>query len=238
MLGLCAVVLAAATLTTHAAARLTDRPLLLAATALHILGAAIWVGGIPFFVMALSRLQDGAAFRRLGARFSRMSMAGVACILVSAVAMSWLYIGAWDATYGTAYGVMVTAKVAMFVALLLLGLGNFLIVERLRADPATPILRMRRFAEVEIGIGFAIFFAAASLTSVPPAIDLTQDRVTWAEITERNTPRLPRLESPPGLSWSSKPSRFACRRKTESIRSQYVPCPRCLSTKRGSVSAP
>ena len=55
---------------------------------------------------------------------------------------------------------------------------------------------MRRFAEVEIGIGFSIFFAAASLTSVPPAVDLVQDRVTWAEITERNTPGLPRLVSP------------------------------------------
>ncbi len=196
MLGLGSVVLVAATMTTHAAARLSDSAILLVATALHILGAAIWVGGIPFFVMALGRLHDGAAFRRVGARFSRMSMLGVACILVSAATMSWFYIGSWGAAYGTAYGVMVGAKAAMFVALLVLGLGNFLVVERLRADPGTPVLRMRRFAEVEIGIGFSIFFAAASLTSVPPAVDLTQDRVTWAEITERNTPRLPRLVSP------------------------------------------
>ena len=73
---------------------------------------------------------------------------------------------------------------------------NFLLVERLRANPATPVNRLRRFAEVEIGIGIAIFFAAASLTSVPPAVDLTQDRVTWPEIVERNTPEWPRLTSP------------------------------------------
>jgi putative copper resistance protein D len=73
---------------------------------------------------------------------------------------------------------------------------NFLAVERLRTDPSASINRLRRFAEVEIGIGLAIFFAAASLTSVPPAIDLTQDRVTLAEIAQRNTPRLPRLVSP------------------------------------------
>ena len=196
LLGLCAVVLAAAVMTTHAAARLANGPVLLAATGLHILGAAIWIGGIPFFIVALRRLRDGAAFRRVGARFSRISMLGVACILLSAATMTWFYIGTWDAAYGTAYGVMVGAKAAMFAALLLLGLGNFLVVERLRADPATPVLRMRRFAEVEIGIGFSIFFAAASLTSVPPAVDLTQDRVTWAEIVERNTPQWPRLESP------------------------------------------
>ncbi len=196
LLAPCVVVLTAATLTTHAAARMTDSAVLMVATALHILGAAIWVGGIPFFVMALGRLRDGAAFRRVGARFSRMSMAGVGCILVSAATMAWFYVGSWSAAYGTAYGVMVGAKVAMFAALLLLGLGNFLVVERLRRDPATPVLRLRRFAEVEIGIGFSIFFAAASLTSVPPAVDLVHDRVTWAEIVERNTPQMPRLASP------------------------------------------
>ncbi len=196
MLGLCAVVLAAAVATTHAAARLDHETLMLAASALHILGAAIWVGGIPCFVMMLGRLHDGVSFRRVGARFSRMSMVGVGCILVSASVFSVIYIGSWGAAYGTAYGVMVGAKVAMFAVLLLLGLGNFLVVERLRRDPATPVLRMRRFAEVEIGIGFSIFFAAASLTSVPPAVDLTADRVTWSEIVERNTPVPPRLVSP------------------------------------------
>lgn len=193
---LCAIVLAAAVATTHAAARLNDGPILLAASALHILGAAIWVGGIPCFVMALSRLHDARSFRLVGARFSRMSMLGVACILASASVFSLLYIGSWQALYGTAYGVMVGAKAAMFGALLLLGLGNVLVVERLRRDPNTPVLRMRRFAEVEIGIGFSIFFAAASLTSVPPAVDLSADRVTWAEVVERNTPVWPRLVSP------------------------------------------
>lgn len=196
LLAPCAVILAAATMTTHAAARIVDGPVLMAATALHILGAAIWVGGIPFFLVALGRLRDGAAFRRVGARFSRMSMVGVGCILASAATMAWFYVGSWGAAYGTAYGVMVGAKAAMFAMLLLLGFGNFLVVERLRRDPSTPILRLRRFAEMEVGIGFSIFFAAASLTSVPPAVDLVHDRVTWAEIVERNTPQVPRLASP------------------------------------------
>lgn len=196
LLALGAIVLAAAVATTHAAARLDDEPLLLAASALHIFGAAIWVGGIPCFVMALGRLDDGGAFRRVGARFSRMSMTGVGCILLSATCFSVLYIGSFQAAYGTAYGVMAGAKAAMFAGLLVLGFGNFLVVERLRRDPATSVLRMRRFAEVEIGLGFTIFFAAASLTSVPPSVDLVHDRVTWSEILERNTPVMPRLQSP------------------------------------------
>ena len=197
LLGLCAVIFAAAVMTTHATARLDDRGLLMAATLLHLLGAALWIGGIPCFVMALAQVRDdGDAVRLVGARFSRMSMAGVGCILVSAAVFSVLYIGSVQGLYGTAYGVMAGAKAAMFAALLLLGLGNFLVVERLRRDKRTPALRLRRFAEVEIGIGFSLFFAAASLTSVPPAVDLTQDRVTLAEIAARNAPHWPRLESP------------------------------------------
>ena len=196
LLALAVVELAAATMTTHAAARLDGRLPLLLVTGLHQLGAAIWIGGIPAFVSALARVHDGAAWRLIGARFSRMSMLGVGCILASGVTMSVFYLGSLDAFYGTAYGVMVGAKIALFASLLLLGLGNYLVVERLRRDPATSVRRMKRFAEVEIGIGFSVFFAAASLTSVPPGIDLTRDRVTWSEILDRNTPEWPRLRSP------------------------------------------
>ena len=191
-----AVELAAATMTTHAAARLDHRALLLGVSALHQFGAAIWIGGIPCFIAALARVNDGASWRLIGARFSRMSMAGVGCLIISAAVLAVFYIGEWDAVYGTAYGVMASAKAVMFAALLLLGFGNFRIVERLRRDPATPVLRLRRFAEVEIGLGIALFFAAAGLTSAPPAVDLLQDRVTWQQVAERNAPAWPRLTSP------------------------------------------
>ncbi|MEJ0016116.1 MAG: CopD family protein [Acetobacteraceae bacterium] len=193
---LAVIELAAATLTTHAAARLDHRTPLLVVEFLHQFGAAIWIGGIPSFLVALGRVQTAQSWRLIGARFSRMSMAGVACIVVSGITMSLGYIGDWAAMYGTAFGVMVGAKIAMFLLLLALGGGNYLLVERLRTRPTTPVLRLKRFAEVEIGIGVAIFFAAASLTSVPPGIDLTQDRVTWHEIVERNTPHWPSFASP------------------------------------------
>jgi putative copper resistance protein D len=197
LLGAGALVLLAATMTTHAVARLDDNAVLFAAELLHQLGAAVWIGGIPSFVVALARLQDPAALRAVGTRFSRMSMVGVAAILLSGATMSVFYIGSLPAFYGTAYGVMVGAKVALFALLLMLGLGNFLVTEALRRDEAAPVLRMRRFAEVEIGVGVTIFFAAASLTSVPPAVDLTADRASWQEIVHRDfTPRWPRLVSP------------------------------------------
>jgi len=188
--------LTAATFTTHAYARLDHNVLLLCVEGLHQFGAAIWIGAIPCFVLALGKLHDANGWRIVGARFSRMSMIGVASIIVSGSVMCVYYIGDMQGFYGTAYGVMVGAKIAMFLALLLLGLGNLLVTERLRKNQDTSVIRLRRFAEVEIGIGFTIFFAAASLTSVPPAVDLTTDRVTLHEIAVRNAPAWPRLTSP------------------------------------------
>ncbi len=190
------IALAAATITTHAYARLTDNLLLLFVEGLHQFGAAIWIGAIPSFVLVLRHLEEAEGLRLVGTRFSRMSIIGVACILLSGAIMCVFYIGDLQGFYGTAYGVMVGAKIAMFVALLALGFGNFRVTERLRKGQHAHVLRMRRFAEVEIGIGFTIFFAAASLTSVPPAIDLTTDRVSLHEIAVRNAPAWPRLGSP------------------------------------------
>jgi len=186
---ICLVELTAATFTTHAYARLSDNTLLLLVEGLHQFGAAIWIGGIPCFILVLGRLHDADGWRLVGARFSRMSMLGVGCIVV-------FYIGSLQGFYGTAYGVMVGAKIAMFLALLALGFSNFLVTERLRKKQDAPVIRLRRFAEIEIGIGFTIFFAAASLTSVPPAVDLTTDRVSLHEIAVRNAPAWPRFSSP------------------------------------------
>jgi copper resistance protein D len=97
LLALSAIILAAATLTTHAAARLLERTPLLLVECLHQFAAAIWIGGIPCFLVTLGRVQSPQAWRAVGARFSRMSMVGVACIVLSGLAMSFGYIGSWEA---------------------------------------------------------------------------------------------------------------------------------------------
>jgi putative copper resistance protein D len=92
---------------------------------------------------------------------------------------------------------MVATKAGLLVGLLFLGGMNFLVVERLRRDPGTSILRLKRFAEVELGIGLTVLFAAASLTSQPPGVDLTRDRASFAEVVDRFVPQWPlRLSSP------------------------------------------
>jgi putative copper resistance protein D len=194
---LAVILLAAAAANSHSVARMTGQIPMAAADALHQLGASVWIGGIPYFLIALARTHDGVAWRKLGKRFSVMSMASVAGLIVAGLILAWVFVGSWQGLYGTSYGVMVIGKVALLGILLGFGGMNFLLVERLRADPSTPILRMRRFAEAEIGIGLSVFALAASITSSPPSIDQPYDQVPWSVTAERMTPVAhPRLTSP------------------------------------------
>jgi len=196
LIGFAALALASQLSLTHAVSRTGLRWPYLTADVLHMTGAAIWIGGLPYFLVALNGCENGDDWKLIGRRYSLMSMASVALIVASGTLMAVEYIGSFEAIYGTAYGVMVATKVALMLLLLALGGANFLTVEGLRRDVSTPVLRLKRFAEVEIGIGITVLLAAASLTSLPPAIDLAQDRVSWTEIVERFKPELPRLASP------------------------------------------
>src|SRR5207248_4682917 len=189
-----AVVLIADLGSSHAEARLTDSALLTAATASHELGAALWLGGLPSFRMALASADDVGIAVRIGRRYSAMAIAGVALIATGAVIFSFRYIGTASAVYGTAYGAMAAAKTVLFGALLALGLANFFALHVIASTRS--VERVGRFVEVEMGVGFAVLMAAASITSMPPAVDLIGDRVTLADLAARMAPAMPRLESP------------------------------------------
>ena len=187
--------LAAALADSHAAARFDHNALLLFATGAHELGAALWLGGLPCFWVVLHGGVAGALARRIGTRFSALATTGVALILVGVVTFVPLYIGSSEAVYGTAYGAMAATKGVLLGMLLLLGLANSRAVRRFAADPSA-MQQVQRFVEVEMGIGMAVLLAAASITSMPPAVDLREDRVSYADFVARYTPELPRLVSP------------------------------------------
>jgi len=189
------VLLCAAVATSHAVARLGDSGLLVSATLAHELGAALWLGGLPSLWLALTRAETPQIASRVGTRYSALAIAGVALIIGSAIVFAVSYIASFDAVLGTAYGAMAATKSVLLGMLLLLGLANFGAVRRFAADDAS-IRRVQRFVEVEMGIGFAVLMAAASITSLPPAVDLVEGRVTGSDIAARITPESPRLASP------------------------------------------
>src|SRR5208283_1661605 len=192
-----AMMLAASVMTSHSASRMEDRPVLMSLTVLHYLATASWIGGLPYLLLAVKKLPEDQVKSSVIRRFSRMAQISVALLIGAGVAMSWAYLGSIAAIYGTAYGVMLSAKVALLFCLLLLGAANYYIVEGLDTPgAATGKKSLLRFGEAEIGLGLTVILAAASLTSQPPGVDLTQDRVTMHEITTRFAPRMPRFRSP------------------------------------------
>jgi copper resistance protein D len=188
--------------TSHAAGRVEGRAILAAFGALHMLAVASWIGGLAYFLLALARTQEPSVRCWLCRRFSSLAALSVVVLAASGFMLSISYIDSRDALYGTAYGAMVSAKTVMFVMLLALGAANFLTVRRIAMAGNERIVRLRRFAEAELGIGFTIVLAAASLSSQPPAVDLPTDRLSVSEITQRFTPRWPSFVTPPIASLS------------------------------------
>jgi len=192
---LAALILLAALADSHATARLEGRSVMFLVSGLHQAGAALWLGGLPCFALALARVPAANSLALIGRRYSALAMAGVGMIVLGAIFLSIGYVGALGGFYGTAYGAMAATKGVLLGVLLLLGLGNFLSIRHFAGDAAV-FGRVRRFVIVEIGIAIAVLMAAASITSLPPAIDLTSDRVSLSDIGERMMPVLPRLASP------------------------------------------
>ena len=190
------VMLGASVATSHAAARLEHQAVLGAITFLHETAACCWIGALPYLLGALSLPIEGKQRYPLGRRFHWLAAASLSTLLASAACLAYAYIRTPDGLYGTAYGLMVMVKMAMAATLGALGYFNSRRIERLRDDPDGQLLPLRRFTEVEVGIGITVFLATASLISVPPAIDLREGRLTLAELGERMAPTWPRLTSP------------------------------------------
>jgi copper resistance protein D len=180
--------------TSHAAGRLGPRAFLLVLDALHQLAAGVWIGGLLHLIV--SGASRGAGPAKVLKGFSTTASVAVAALVLAGIGLTLAYVDGPGALLGTSYGVMVLAKVAVLAGLLVLGRVNFLAVRRLAESSDSPGARLRRFVEVELGLGLTVLFVAASLTSLPPARDVVAERAPLDEVAVRFTPRLPALTSP------------------------------------------
>jgi putative copper resistance protein D len=186
-------ILAATVMTSHAMSRLEHRLPLVAFTALHQGATAVWLGGLPYLLIGLVQAPDAEFARQLSARFSRLALLSVGVLATAGLVLSFAYVGSLGAVYGTSYGAMVATKAILFGILLLIGAMNYQIVH---GASSRMLECLRRFGEAEIGIGITVILTAASLTSLPPAADLAQGRVSASEIFARMVPHVPRFSSP------------------------------------------
>ena len=195
LVGCALVLVASAAWLSHAAARPGPRALLLVLDAVHQLAAGVWIGGLVHLLAAAARRGGAAWPALLLKRFSAVALAAVAALVAVGVGLAMSYIDGLPGVLGTAYGMMVVTKTTIFALLLALGALNFVAVRRLPATADVGPVRLRRFVEVEVGLGLTALFVAASLTSLPPAVDVVADRATFAEVATRFTPRWPTFTS-------------------------------------------
>src|SRR5262249_2259004 len=99
---------------THAVGRLESPAGLMGLTMTHPLGAAIWIGGLVQ-LGALWRLTRrapalAAAWPELVHRFSNLATAAVVALVLSAIPLTWSYVGSWQGLIGTSYGSLLLLK--------------------------------------------------------------------------------------------------------------------------------
>jgi putative copper resistance protein D len=218
------LIVAASVASSHAWSRIDNRFLLCLLDFVHQGAAGVWIGGLPFLLISLRGSRNPEAATLISTRFSRLAVVGVTSILVAGVGLSLFYIDSLNAMFGTAYGIMVLSKIALFLALVGIGALNKSIVARLKSETSRLLSLLRRNLEAEIAIGFTVLLAAVSLTSQPPAIDLANDRLSLQEVAGQFVPKWPRLSSP-DVSQLATPTRQLARQEAErkGRPTSYVP---------------
>jgi len=181
----------------HAAGRVETDTVLVLADVVHRAAAATWAGGLVHLLAFWTTWRGHAHSSRVLSRFSRLAMVAVPTFIAAGVALVLRYVDSFGGLVGTAFGVMVLSKIVLVGLGLALGALSFSMVRRARALSMAPPGRVQWLIEAEIGVGITILLAAASLSSVPPTVDVIADRVEPSMVATRFVPRIPRLTSPP-----------------------------------------
>lgn len=107
----------------------------------HLVAAAAWIGGIFVLLAALigsARRFEKAKLRLfallLFANFTPIAMASVCVILATGIYASIVHVGSLADLFGTLYGRLVVAKIALFVALLAFGYRHMKLASADRTD--------------------------------------------------------------------------------------------------------
>ena len=187
---------------THATGRLESRPALMALTALHQVGASVWIGGLVQLgaLWRLSRRRPGldALWPELVGRFSRLALTSVGVLVLASLPLAWTYTGSLSGLVGTGYGALVLTKGLLLAGALLLAASNRAAVHGAHGPDSFALrTRLPHLVEAEAIILVMILFTAATLSAQPPAVDLRAiDKASVGEVVEVFRPKVPSLRTP------------------------------------------
>jgi copper resistance protein D len=180
-LGLAACLMASVAWTGHAASTPFRLGYLhLVADALHLLGAAAWIGGLMSLALLLHVLGHRASVEPalrldVARRFSCLGIASVATLLISGIINAWILVGSFRALVVTDYGRVLMPKIAVFLVMVTLAAVNRLwLTPRLAAPDGKSVHALTRSSIAEIVLGLLVFVIVGLLGTLHPAAHLVK----------------------------------------------------------------
>jgi uncharacterized membrane protein/mono/diheme cytochrome c family protein/peroxiredoxin len=145
----------------------------------QLLGAGIWVGGLPPLVLLLYGASQNVAAPdpyavRTMQRFSRVALITVLILVGSGVASAWLLVGSVAGLVGTTHGCLLLAKIAVLVLTLLLAAASRVMLPALSSPTAArssaTARRIAVFIALEAGLVLVVLGLATAMTVTTPAL--------------------------------------------------------------------
>src|SRR5579862_5568865 len=154
----------------------------LTADILHLVGAAAWVGALVPLALLLgivrgSHDEGSSQVAQIAvSRFSTLGVVSVAIILASGIVNTWELAGSAPALFGTDYGRLLLAKVAVFLLMVSVAAVNrFRLTPRLAQGQTVVAKRgalrqLTRNSAIEAAAGGIVLVIVAVLGTLPPGL--------------------------------------------------------------------
>jgi putative copper resistance protein D len=136
----------------------------------HLLAAAAWLGALPALAYLLAGTRSVEQAASAVRRFSNVAIVCVTALVLSGIGNSWFLVGSVPALFGTPYGMLLLAKLALLALMLSFAAANRLVLTpRLGAGERHAMTALRRNTLFEIGAGLLVLFIVGALGTMVPA---------------------------------------------------------------------
>ena len=146
----------------------------MAADALHLMAASVWVGGLPALAMLLAFARRSKAqcwptvMITAVRRFSVLGIASVGTLLATGTINAVNLVGNVGALYHSDYGQLLLIKIGLFAVMVgIAAVNRFRLTPQLAAPAA--IAQLRRNSMAETVLGLAVLLVVGALGTMPPA---------------------------------------------------------------------
>lgn len=146
----------------------------------HLVGAALWLGGLLVMALVVPRLladsdpdEPARIVAAIVRRFSVLAIAGVTLAVVAGLFLTAWHVPDLDAVVSTLYGSALGIKVALVACAL--GLGGFarvILLRRLRENPSRrdTVRSFTRSVRTEVAVLLIVVLVSGLITSAPTAV--------------------------------------------------------------------